>query len=671
MSHSPISRRLVLQAGGVAGLAAALGLTAAGGASAARARIGGDVEINDLGPAVVQFSLMSAVLVGDTVYIGSRNLAPARVIAFSLTTRKVVARTDLTTGYAIQTLAADPTGRYLYVGVLQKSGGSQPNLHRWDLTTPETPAVPIGRIGDRDVRALSVSPDGVLYAVGGGSPTAPALWEYDPGTGQVANLGVPDLNSTLARAVAATRTTVFFGAGTTHNGGGGTSRASLYAYDRAARTFTSMVPAEMQNDPSVRDLAIVGDTLVVGSAATTESSKVAVMELGDLSSYTVTTSIGTTAKKFAGMGDDVYFANEAGLMVRTAAATIAPVEFDGPDLGEIWGVDCRAGKVLVTSAYGFVAEIDPVAKTSVVTDLGEAGAPSDPQSGMGMAAGGGYVYVGGTGAIARHTRTTGKVVNLRAPGEAKDAIVIGGVMYTGQYSGQGIWRHDPSAGESIGQVAAFAPAQNRPLDTCWDAVNKLVLVAVQCDAEGGGALWTYDRATNQSRSFPNPIDGIQHVRAVAAGRGIAYLGGDNAIATGTRGTVVAFDPVAGTELWRIETGESQGIAALAMRGNHLYGLSRNGALFVIDVLTRTRVHRSDVSSVSTGFAALVTNRGMVYGASNTTVFRFDPETFAVTAVVPEINGAWYSGPHITNDDRGRIYTLRGRNLVEIVDLSQR
>ena len=89
--------------------------------------------MTDLGPALVQFSLMSSVLVGDIVYIGSRNILPARIIAFHLPTRKVIARTDLTTGYAIQAMAVDPTGRYLYAGVLQKSGGPQANLHRWDL----------------------------------------------------------------------------------------------------------------------------------------------------------------------------------------------------------------------------------------------------------------------------------------------------------------------------------------------------------------------------------------------------------------------------------------------------------------------------------------------------------------------------------------------------------
>ena len=188
---------------------------------------------------MVQFALMSAVLVGDVLYIGTRNVLPCRVVAYHVPTRKVIGRADLTTGYSIQALAADPTGRYLYAGVLQKSGGSQPNLHRWDLSALDQPAVPIGRIGDRDVRDLAVAPDGVLFAVGGGSPTAPALWQFDPATNLVSNLGVPDPASTLARAVAATSSTVFFGAGSTLGGGGSASRASLFAFDRSAGGFTT------------------------------------------------------------------------------------------------------------------------------------------------------------------------------------------------------------------------------------------------------------------------------------------------------------------------------------------------------------------------------------------------------------------------------------------------
>src|SRR3954452_1201646 len=99
------SSRPVLQATAIAGLAGALeaGLSRP---AAAAAR----TTVTDLGPAVVQFALMSAIVVGDVVYIGTRNVQPCRVVAYHVPTRKVIGRADLTTGYSIQALAADPTG---------------------------------------------------------------------------------------------------------------------------------------------------------------------------------------------------------------------------------------------------------------------------------------------------------------------------------------------------------------------------------------------------------------------------------------------------------------------------------------------------------------------------------------------------------------------------------
>ena len=85
-----------------------------------RAALGlGEVRIRDLGPGVVQFPLMSSLVVGNTLYIGSRNLQPARVIGFDLTSRTVTSRTDLDSGYAVQAMVASPDGTALYIGTLR------------------------------------------------------------------------------------------------------------------------------------------------------------------------------------------------------------------------------------------------------------------------------------------------------------------------------------------------------------------------------------------------------------------------------------------------------------------------------------------------------------------------------------------------------------------------
>ncbi|MFE5794277.1 PQQ-binding-like beta-propeller repeat protein [Streptomyces sp. NPDC056503] len=671
MQHSrTVGRRRLLMAGGALGVTAAAAPLLTARAEARTAPDGPPcVRITDLGPGIEQFALMSALQVGDTVYIGSRNLEPTQVIGFHLPTRKVVAQTVLGVGHSIQALAADSTGRFLYAGILTKGDEGKPNLFRWDLTTPEKPAVGVGRTEDRDIRDLAVAPDGTVYAVGGIPGKAPALWTYDPGTGTVTKLGIPDPKATLARAVAATDTTVFFGAGSVLSGGEGASKASLYAYDRATGTFADITPPEMERDPSLRDLVVAGDRLVISTSGSTESAKLAVMDLADLSSYSVTPTTGKVVKNLTTDGDTVHFATDAGLhSYSMATKAISPVEFDG-DLGEVWGLDAVGGTLTVVSGYGFVGEIDLATGRAVVTDLGEAGAPVTPQTTMGIAADHRYAYVGGNNGIARHDLRTGTVVNLRAPGEAKDAEVLNGVLYTGQYSSQGMWTYDPLKGGQPHQLAAFPGEQNRPLDVCYDTVNELLLVGVQSDTEGGGSLWTYAPGTGEKAAYVNPVDGTQLVRAVATRDGVAYLGGDNPTAQGPRGTLVAFDPVAGRELWRLDLPASltTGTAALAVRGRHLYGLTRKGGFFVVDLTIRRVVHTADHRAVCPGFAAMVTSRGVVYGVSDTTLFRFDPKTFAVDTVVPEINGGWYSGPHVNADHQGRLYTMRGRNLVRVED----
>jgi hypothetical protein len=286
---------------------------------------------------------------------------------------------------------------------------------------------------------------------------------------------------------------------------------------------------------------------------------------------------------------------------------------------------------------------------------------------MGIAAGCDAVYVGGNGTIARHSLRDGTTQYLRAPGEAKDAEVINGVLYTGQYSSQGIWTYNPAKDQAPRQAAAFPGGQNRPLDTCWDPMRNCLLVAVQSDTEGGGALWTYDPVKAKKANFLNPIDDVQLVRAVATRQGIAYLGGDNAQKTGPRGTVVAFDPAAGRELWRLESGQAYGIGSLAVLGKYLYGMALKGGFFVVDLEQRKLVHTADHRAVCPQWSAMVVNRGRVYAVSDTTLLRFDPRTFAMTVVAAELNGGWYSGCHVNRDERGVLYTMRGTNLVAIDD----
>jgi len=621
----------------------------------------GEVRIRDLGPGVVQFPLMSSLVVGDTLYIGSRNLTPARVIGFDLTTRRVVSRTDLSSGYAIQAMVASPDGATLYISTLRKDDDTGASVHQWDLTTPSVPATALATTGDRDVRAIAVAPDGKIYVAGGGEPPKPpSLWEVDPTTGAVTNWGTPDEGASIAQAVAATATTVYFGTGSTLPGGAG-SPAKLFAYDRATRTPVNILPSEVATAVSVTSLSVLDDLLGVGLK---HPGKSLLMNLATPSTYEVIPQTGVQLRR---RGTDISYVKSPS--VATYSRTTKKItNLQTRDLGMLWGLDLAGDRLVGASEYGFVAEVYPATKTSTVTELLDVGAPADAQAVMGIAAGAGSVYVGGTGAISRLDLATSTVTRIRLGGEAKDGVIVDGVLCTGQYNSQGMWRYDPASGQPPAQVVAPVTGQNRPLDVCWDAVNGLVLLGAQNDTGGGGSFTTYRPATGAGTTTVNPIDTRQMVRAVATADGVAYLGGDNLSADGPRSTVVAWNPVAGTELWRVDPGLPAGIAALATDGHFLFVLGRAASgLAVIDLASRAVVRVVDVSGVATDFGALHCFDGTVYGVSDTTLYRVDAATLRLSTVVADIDGGWYSGPHLDIDESGVIYTMRGLNLVAVED----
>lgn len=654
-----LNRRTLLALGGACGVAALSGTLSATPAYADDART---VTVNDLGPAVTQFSLMSGVLVGNILYIGSRNLNPPRVIGFDMTSRTVVSRTDLGSGYSIQALAVDPTGRYLYIGALREATTDGTNLYRWDLADVAQPAVALPSTGDRDVRALTVAPDGRVYVAGGGlTADPPSLWEYDPTTNLTSSWGIPDSGATIAQAVAATASTVYFGTGSVLAGGGGASRGRLWAYDRTTKTPSDILPAEFASSDSISALSIVGDLLAVAPHGL---GKTALLQLADPTLYT---TIPKTGAHYVRSGNLIYFVKVPNVWAwNLTTKKLTQIEQD--DLGTLWSLDVLGQTIVGPSADGYVAEVNLADHSVRKTDLEDAGAPAGPQLGMGIAAGGGLVYTGGTATLAAHDLNAKTVTNITLSGEAKDAVVVDGVVYTGQYNGKGIWAYDPTTGLPPYQAAALPQAQNRPLDVEWDPTNRLVLVGAQSDTQGGGSFTAYDPAAKTARTWVNPIDAQQMVRAVATASGVAYLGGDNIYATGPRSTVVAFDPVSGTELWRLDPAQTAGIAGLAIHGDLLFGMTRQkGGIFVINLPTRTLVTTIAAADVLTDFGALVTSQGLVYGVSDSTVFRIDPATLELSTVVANIDGGWYSGPHIAADENGLLYTLRGSDLVQIVD----
>lgn len=91
------------------------------------------------------------------------------------------------------------------------------------------------------------------------------------------------------------------------------------------------------------------------------------------------------------------------------------------------------------------------------------------------------------------------------------------------------------------------------------------------------------------------------------------------------GSLWTYDPIRGEELWRIQS-RGAGVAAMASGGHNLSSLSSRSRMSVVNVVARQVVHDTEITALS-------------------------------------------SGSHLSKDEQGNIYTLRGRNLVRLEVLS--
>lgn len=625
------------------------------------------MRVRDLGPANdLIFCLMSGVQVGELMYIGSRNLAPTQVIAYHIPSRRVVDRRVLGPGKFVQALAADGE-RALYAGIVsahETGPGDNPNLYRWDLTDPtDRPDVPgVATIPGLDVRSLAVAPDGVVYAVG--KQRRPSLWEYRPDTGEVRLLAVPDPDTTQARGVAATETTVYYGSGSNLLGGAGASRAGLFAVDRATGAVTDILPPALADDPAVKQLAVIGDRLFVGTQGNPHGH-LAVLGLTDPADAQVLAAPGGSVGGFLAGPDGVYL--NSGTVLRYADGRLSTV-VDTEDgecwgMGGRWGLGYSDGEILTVSAYGAVGHHELRTGRTEYRDLVDAGAPAEPQLGMSLAVGDGVAYVGDNGGIAAHDLASGRTERLLVPGEAKSMLIVEGTLHLAVYNAQGIWSYRP--GGAPVPVAALPPEQNRPQGTAWDPVNRALLVATQNDTGGGGALSVYRPDDGSLAVHRNPFDAYQMVRGVATAGGVAYLGGWNRYRTGPAGELLALDVATGTPLWRSDPGLSAGFSSLAVLAGRIYAVTMDGTLLLADAADGTVLATRPIPAVAPAMTRLRAVDGRLYGGSAAALFRIDPDSGAVTVILDGLDGQWYSGATFAADESGTLYTLRGRTLVAV------
>ena len=595
-----LSRRHVLQAGGAAGLAAALGLSASGPAAAKSSTAQtAPPKIVDLGPAVVQFSLMSSVLVGDIVYIGSRNLDPVRIVAFHVPTGKVVGETVLDTATAsrpwrpipraatctpVSSKIPSDRSRTCTAGTWRRlargNGRSAGSVTATCATSAWHRTVPVrgGRREPHGRRCGSTTPRPARSSASG-SPTRAPRWRVRlrPPT--------PQCSSAPAAPSAAAASA---------------GRACPGAYSRATR-------------PSPR--SPLRRCWPIPASANWRSSETGWWSVPPRrrSSRRWPSWTWTTASYIRG---DVHRQDCQELRRHRRQGLLRQ----------------RVGHLRVLLASNSISQVDstgrPSAKSGAWTPEQQApghvglrlrgrdrprhrnhGGHRPWRSRRTRHSPDGHGHCGRRGfrlrrrkrsdrpPLARHRRGGQPAV----PGRGQGRRGRGRRPLHRPVQLAGHLEVRPRSGQPIHQAADFPGAQNRPLDVCWDDVNKVMLVAGAVRHRGRRVVLDLRPRHRGRQCFINPIDNRQLLRAVATRDGVAYLGGGLPSWTAA-GTIVAFDPVAGKELWRIEPRKGAGHSALAVQGRYLYGLTRKGGIFVLDIPTRKLVHTADISSCPTGSA---------------------------------------------------------------------
>lgn len=628
----------------------AAAVAAAGWSTAAAfGRENEDVELEELGPGVFTHAIMSGLLVGETMYLGSRYLDPTRVAALHVPSGEVTSMFTLGNGLYVEGLAFDGD-HGLYAGVTNAE--DQVNLYWCDLDSgdvEEAAAIP-----GLSIRDVAVGPDGKVFVAGTPSPsTGNQLFAYDPSNGSVDSIDNPDPEADQGSRVAATETTIYFGCNSPRSS---SDAQGLYSIERASGNAT------LERE-EFAGLTILDDVLVAGGAVMDLSS-------GEWSEFDV--SVGAYARD----GDTLYACSGGGQLYAVDLDSLEVSELDEIEFDSSWGI---LGVVdgLVVGGYrnGLVWTYDPDSGDVEGYDLLESGAEGGAETPQSIAAGPAGVYVAGNGAVALHDPSDGSHTNLDVVGEAKDMVVVDDVAYLAVYSSHGIWEH--RAGEPLRQIAELPQDQNRPEVLQWDDDNELLVVGVKSDSTEGGSLCFYDPASGDDPVVHvNPLGEDQAVSAVAAGHGLVYIGGYH----GSRqaGDIAAWDPVAGEEVWRLtDPFDGFGIASLVVVDDKLIGATLRGPkLIVVDLDGDSGVpsHISGLEDVSSENPALTVDQGLVYGVSSLrderdgSLFRIDPgDDYRVDLLITDLNGEWFGRQTLSVDDDHNLYTLQGRELVRIRD----
>ena len=551
---------------------------------------------------------------------------------------------EIPTGRRTWAMAAH--GRLLYLGMWGQDPG-QGNFYRLDTDRMRVEALPTVR-NTQEFWALAVADDGVVYA---GTDRAGAVAIYDPRTNRLGDL-IYHPRPGHVTALAVEGMTVYAGAGRRETG--------LVAIHRATADFRNILPPELAGPVGVYDLATTDDLIV--AATQSEPARIAVMQRGDPSRYEIIQPDGEAILGAIVIDDERVFASgmRSGRlyaydrstrdveMVATPVANVPVRQAFRTDSG-----------ILGVSAPGLVWEHDLSSGDTEITDLLTAGAPGGPERAQSLAVGRSHFAVGTNNAIELHDlaggASRGRVV---VPGEPKAMIAVGEAFYLAMYPNGDLWRVDPEQGQAR-EVADWVDIQNRPRAMAYDPRHRRFLIATLSDFAGGGALVVHEEEGEVLRVHTDPLGDRQPVESVTYFEGQAIIGG-----RGTDARLAALDPATGRRAWELVPSPGSGsITGLVLHGRHIYVLTGDGRLTVVDARSREIIRRMDVLDSAAGELAVAARH--VWAVGTDELVQIAPGTFQRRTVADGLAMRALTRPHVRADDRGRVYVLSGSDVVRV------
>ncbi|MET9018483.1 hypothetical protein ABZV93_00720 [Actinopolymorpha sp. NPDC004070] len=650
--HDGLTRRRLLGAAGVAGVGAVASTLPAVATPALAAEAAPTVD--DLGPAVLGAPIVGMTVAGDSGFVVTRGLEPPILAEYDLSTGRVVANHELTTG--LGGWGAVAVGGRVYAGMYAVA-----DIHRLNLATGAVER--LGRLGNEQYAFdLTASPAGKIYA---GTFPGGKVYEIDPTAGSgspaVRDLGqaVPGLQ--YVRCVAAGPDgTVYAGTGTS---------ARLVAIDPVTGARSDILPSALHGESFVYDVAVSADHVVAG---TEPHGQLVVIDRADPTRTTVVATGERTIDAITIDGSTAYFtARPSGALYAYELDTGTLTRLAVPVAAEeTRGVFVRDGVVHGASGAGLWWTYDAADGGAVnVVDLPDVGlrtGPEPPQS-VSYDSGSSQVLVGGNFGLQVHDLARGTSRRVRVDGEAKSMTLVRGRTVMAIYPGALVDAYDHRSANVV-RIGKMGGLANRPRSMRLHPPGRLLLIGVRNEyGIPGGAFAVVDVRSGGIDRYDDLV-ADQAVAAVASYRDLAYLGTeisvDGAPPVAKEAVLVGFDLTTRTVVWTwAAVPGATGYVSLVHHRGLLYGVTAQGVLLVGDPVTRTRIGAGRTPAGRPGY--LTVRAGAVLLVTSEVLAQMNADA-TTTTLVSGLAGDWYNEPQLAVDEEsGDIFTVRGRNLVRI------